>query len=122
MSRKIPRMPGWLDDRPPPSARDERPALALLREAEILEDGQHGDRERVVDHRDVDLLGTDARLAERLGPGPGRRRGGEVGAEGRVADGLAGAENPGRPGAQAGRNGPGHDHDRAAPVRDDAAL
>ena len=68
ITRKMPRMPGWFDDRPPPSvltgsapprpmrpSSHERAALARLAEAEVLERHQHGDRERVVDHAQVDV-------------------------------------------------------------------
>ena len=44
---------------------DERPAFALLAEAEPLERLQHHRRERVVDLADVDLFGRHARPLER---------------------------------------------------------
>src|ERR1035437_7138568 len=43
-----------------PSARHECSAFAALAKAEILQRGEHGDRERVVDHRHVDVLVRDA--------------------------------------------------------------
>src|SRR5581483_630727 len=41
---------------------DQRPAAALLAEAEVLEADDDADRERVVDLDDVDVLGTEAGL------------------------------------------------------------
>ena len=82
MIRKMPRMPGWHDESPPPSVLsghlpaalevalgDERAALALGHEAEALEQDQAGDREAVVEHQQVDVVVRDARPRERLGSG-----------------------------------------------------
>ena len=51
---------------------DERPALALLAEAPVLQLQQHGDREAVVQLGDVDVVGAESgppvqRLGHRLG-------------------------------------------------------
>ena len=48
------------------AAFDVGPALTLLAEAQVLQNRQHGDRERVVDHGDVDFVRGDAGFAERL--------------------------------------------------------
>ena len=42
---------------PQPAAGDPAAAFAFRTEAEVLEQRQHGDAERVVDHRDVDFVG-----------------------------------------------------------------
>src|SRR5919204_3767457 len=42
------------------SARHERSALALLAESEVLERDEHGDGERVVDHRQLHVAGREA--------------------------------------------------------------
>ena len=70
-------MPGWFDESPPPSgftgsapprrdaaALDEAPALAGLAEAEVLEGGEHRDRERVVDRAEVDVVVATPRHRE----------------------------------------------------------
>ena len=78
-NRNRPRMPGCVADSPPPSVfvgsappsrrlpvGDERPALALRREAEVLEHDEHGVGERVVHREHVDVGGRDAGFGERL--------------------------------------------------------
>ena len=76
------RLPPWVFTGRPPSgqrmlpSRDERPALADLAEAVVLELHDHHRREVVVEQRDVDGVGPDARhLVEPLRdrPVPGRR-------------------------------------------------
>src|SRR5262249_20061503 len=72
-----------------PAALDVLAALALLGETEVFQDGQHGDGERVVDHRDVDLVRTDPGLTERGRSGDRRRAGRDVPAVARIADRFA---------------------------------
>ena len=73
MTRKMPRMPGWLDERPPPSVligsappRPRRPPVTkappspLAQKPRFSRRQQHGDRERVVDHAQVDVGVLDA--------------------------------------------------------------
>ena len=87
----MPYWPGCVYDSPPPfvfigqratrtelAVFHERAALALGAEAEIFEVQQRGDRERVVAHQQVDVVGGDAGLLERGRAGDragGRRRG-----------------------------------------------
>ena len=102
MTVNTPRRPGWFDDRPPPSVLngsapdlgDERAALALRAEAERLERQQHGDRERVVDLRDVDVVGVSAGALERprAGVHGGRLRERPHLVHRQLAEGLAPAE------------------------------
>jgi len=56
------------------TARGERPAIALGAEAEVLEEQDRCDRERVIELRDVNVGGVQARLRERgrAGAGGGR--------------------------------------------------
>ena len=130
-------MPGWQCERPPPSVLvgqraveahaavgDERPAFALLAEAEPLERLQHHRRERVVDLADVDLFGRDARPLERERAAAGRGRLGEVVplAHRGVRRRLAGAEHPHRLLRQVAGALLGGEHDRAAAVAADAAV
>ncbi len=99
-------MPGWFEESPPPSGftgsapprpmrppDDEVAALARLAEAEVLERREHGDRERVVDHAQIDVVARDARHAEGLLAGLLRGDRQQVGrADLLVADRLAAAE------------------------------
>src|SRR6266404_1701513 len=48
-----------------PPAGYERAAFAAFAEAEILERREHGDRERIVDHRHVDIFVRDAGALQR---------------------------------------------------------
>ena len=117
-TRKMPRMPGWFDERPPPSGFtgsappsamrppvDERAALARRAEAEVLERREHRDRERVVDGAEVEVAGRTPAMprASRARLVRGDRQ--EVGrAELLVGDRLAAAEHEhGRLGAGRGR-------------------
>ena len=72
----MPYMPGCVYERPPPlvfigqraagaelAVLDERAALALRAEAEILQVQQRGDGEGVVAHQQVDVGRRDARPA-----------------------------------------------------------
>ena len=73
ISRKIPRIPGWHDDRPPPSVLSGRspprrrwPSARTCRprpwgRTRVLEQQQHGDREAVVELDHVDVVGRHAR-------------------------------------------------------------
>src|SRR5258708_9246138 len=54
------------------SATDEVATFAAFAKAKVLERRQHGDGERVVDHRHVDVFVSDARALE--GEAPGLRR------------------------------------------------
>src|SRR5258708_6185946 len=69
-------------------------AFAAFAEAEILERREHGDRERVVNHRHVDVFVRDAGALEREASRLRRRDLEKISlAARRVTDGLAGAED-----------------------------
>src|SRR5579885_3770835 len=73
---------------------DEGATLSAFAEAEVLQRGQDGDREGIVDHRHVDILVADTRTLERQ---PSRLMGRDLekvalAARG-VTGGLAGAEH-----------------------------
>ena len=104
------------------SAFHPRAAFAFHAEAEVLENREHGDRERVVDHRDVELARCYARLAECAGPGLRSGAGGDVAAVLGVLRGLAAAEDPDRLFLAVARDVGRRDHHRAAAIGDHAAL
>src|SRR5579875_4137946 len=100
----------------------EGTALALLAETQVLQADQHRDRERVVDHGDVDIRRRQPRLAERLRPRQLRRAARDVAVAGEVTRRLPGAENPYRWLTRAARDIAAGDDHRAAAVRDHAAV
>ena len=138
--RNMPRMPGWQAESPPPSvfvgsgpskrepsALDERAALALRAEAEVLEREQHGDRERVVELQHVDVVeGHPGPLErQRAGLRRGRRRSDRPDCDDVQRGGSACAPRRARStGALRQVTGPllGRDDARAAAVGDDAAV
>ena len=97
-------------------------ALALLAEAQVFQQREHRDGERVVDHRDLDLVGRDARLAERRGRGLRGRAGRDVAAALGILGRLSGAQDPHRRLLRVASDISRRDHHRAAAVRDDARL
>ena len=101
---------------------DELADLALGAESEVFEHHGDGDAERVVDHRDVDLVGRDAGLTVCGGSALGAGRGGDVAAVFAVLGGLAGADDPDRLFLDVARD-LGRDKDgRSATIGDHAAF
>jgi hypothetical protein len=105
-----------------PTPVSERAALALGAEAQVFQGDDHGDGERVVNHRDVDLAGPLAGLAERLAAGVDRGRDRDVVVVVEVPRRLARSRDPHRWVRPVGGEVRRDDNDCAAAVVDQAAV